>query len=154
DTLPPSLYDLSRDIGENIDLARARPDEVAVLQSLYNQWQLIALPAGWQKDSDNQILPLVMAGDWNGYNINDTSAPWSFAEILGPHPVGTPDAYNWLTSTIHVSSFSGDTTPGTHLFNIVAAGNLMTQWGGTTIKIDDVTQATSYSLNTLAPPNT
>ena len=154
DTLPPALYDLSTDIGETTNLASTEPDEVATLQSLYNQWQLIAVPALWQKDSDNHLLPLVLAGDWNGYNINDTSSPWSFSEIYCPDPVGTPDAYNWLTSTIHVSSAGGDTTPGVHSFNIVAAHNLMTQWGGTTINIDNITQVSAVNSSKLGPPNT
>ena len=94
-----------------------------------------------------------MAGDWNGYNINDPNLPWVFSEITAPDAIGTPDAYNWLTSIIHVSKNSGDTTPGTHLFNIVAKGDLKTQWGGTTINIDDITEVTSYSSSTLAPPN-
>jgi arylsulfatase A-like enzyme len=153
DTLPPALFDLSQDIGEMTNLADEKPDLVASLSNLHKQWELIALPALWQKDSDNQLLPLVLAGDWNDFNINDTNFPWVFSHTPSPNRIGTPDAYNWLTSTIHVSSSGGDTTPGTHLFNIVADGNFKTQWGGTTINIDGITQVTSYSLNELAPPN-
>jgi len=84
DTLPPALYDLSKDIGETTDLANLRPNDVATLQDFYNHWELNAVPTLWQKDSDNQMLPLVMAGDWNGYNINDTHYPWAFSEITAP----------------------------------------------------------------------
>jgi len=153
DTLPPALYDLSKDIGETTDLANLRPNDVATLQDFYNHWELNAVPTLWQKDSDNQMLPLVMAGDWNGYNINDTHYPWAFSEITAPDTTGTPDAYNWFTSTIHVSTDGGDTTPGTHLFNIVAKGNFKTQWGTTTIDVDNITELPRYSSTTLGPPS-
>jgi hypothetical protein len=154
DTQSPALYDLSSDIGEAHDLANTQPDQVNSLQNLFKQWELLAVPALWQKDSDNYLLPLVMAGDWNGYNIYDTSAPWSFGEIWCPDPVGTPDAYNWLTSTIHVSSNGGNTTPGVHSFSDVGAYNLATQWGGATIKIDDITEIPTVGSTQLGPMNT
>lgn len=153
DTLPPALYDLDIDIGETTDLANLRPNDVVALQDFYNHWELNAIPALWQKDSDNQLLPLVLAGDWNGYNIYDSHLPWVFSKITAPDASGTPDAYNWLTSTIHVLRDGGDTTPGTHLFNIVANGNLKTQWGTTTINVDNITELERYSSTTLGPPS-
>ena len=154
DTQPPALYDLSTDIGETTDLSQQQPDQVAALQRLYNQWQLIAVPALWQKDSDNRFLPLVLPGDWNGFNIGDDGPPWSFSRITAPDPVGTPDAYNWLTTTIHVATTGGDTTPGTHQFVIVGHESYATQWGGATIEIDGVTEIRSFSGTQLGPTNT
>ena len=86
DTQPPALYDLSTDIGETTDLSLQQPAQVAALQTLYNQWQRIAVPALWQKDSDKRLLPLVLAGDWNGFNITDHGPPWSFTRITAPDP--------------------------------------------------------------------
>jgi hypothetical protein len=34
----PRLYNLARDVGEKEDLAAARPEKVAELQSLWNSW--------------------------------------------------------------------------------------------------------------------
>jgi hypothetical protein len=154
DTQPPALYDLSTDIGETADLSLQQPDQVAALQALYNQWQRIAVPALWQKDSDQLFLPLVLAGDWNGFNIRELVPPWSFTIITAPDPVGTPDAYNWLTTTIHVATSGGDTTPGTHQFVLVGRESYAMQWGGATIGIDGVTQIPSFSGTQLGPTNT
>jgi hypothetical protein len=154
DTQPPALYDLSTDIGETTDLSLQQPDQVTALQTLYNQWQRIAVPTLWQTDSDEGLLPLVLAGDWNGFNIEDDVSPWRFTEITAPDPVGTPDAYNWLTTTIHVATNGGDTTPGTHQFVLVGDENYATQWSGATIGIDGVTQIPSFSGTQLGPTNT
>ncbi len=78
DTQPPALYDLSTDIGETTDLSQQQPDQVAALQTLYNQWQNIAVPALWQRHLDASLLPLVLAGDWNGFNIQDLGATLDF----------------------------------------------------------------------------
>ena len=154
DTQPPALYDLSTDIGETTDLSQQQPDQVAALQTLYDQWQNIAVPTLWQRNLDTALLPLVLAGDWNGFNIRDLVLPWSFTRIWAPDPVGTPDGYNWLTTTIHVATSGGDTTPGTHQFVLVGNENYATQWGGVTIGIDGVTQIPSSSGNQLGPTNT
>src|SRR5206468_12861857 len=132
-------YDHSTDIGEATDLYLQQPEHVAALQTLYNQWELIAVTALWQRDSDGQLLPLVLAGDWSGYNIRDNGPPWTFTKITAPDPVGTPDNYNWLTTTIHVATSGGDTTPGTHYFVLVGVETYATQWGGATIGIDGIT---------------
>ena len=154
DTQPPALYDLSTDIGETTDLSQQQPDQVAALQTLYNQWQNIAVPALWQRHLDASLLPLVLAGDWNGFDKQDHGPPWTFTLITAPDPVGTPDAYNWLTTTIHVATSGGDTTPGTHQFVLVGHENYATQWGGVTIGIDGVTQIPSFSGTQLGPRNT
>jgi arylsulfatase A-like enzyme len=154
DTQPPALYDLATDIGETTDLSLQEPDQVAALQTLYNQWQRIAVPALWQKDSDNRLSPLVLAGDWNGFDIGDDNPPWRFTRITAPDPVGTPDAYNWLTTTIYVARNGGDTTPGTHYFVLVGQESYATQWGGARIGIDRVTQVRSFSGTHLGPTNT
>jgi hypothetical protein len=154
DTQPPALYDLSTDIGETTDLSLQQPAQVAALQTLYNQWQLIAVPAFWQRHLDALLLPLVLAGDWNGYDKQQHGPPWTFTLITAPDPVGTPDAYNWLTTTIHVATSGGDTTPGTHQFVLVGHEIYATQWGGATIGIDEVTQIPSFSGTQLGPTNT
>ena len=154
DSQPPVLYDLSTDIGETTDLSQQQPDQVAALETLYNQWQRIAVPALWQRNSDAGLLPLVLAGDWNGFNIGDDVPPWRFTKITAPDPVGTPDAYNWLTTTIHVATSGGDTTPGIHQFVLVGHESYATQWGGETIEIDGVTQIPSFSGIHLGPTNT
>jgi len=112
------------------------------------------VPALWQTSSDFLLLPLVLAGDWNGFNIGDDGPPWTFTRITAPDPVGTPDAYNWLTTTIHVATNGGDTTAGTHQFVLVGDRNYATQWGGATIGIDEVTQIPSFSGTQLGPTNT
>src|SRR5262249_36614614 len=154
DTQPPALYDLSTDIGETTDLSLQQPNQVAALQTLYNQWQRIAVPVLWQRNLDGLLLPLVLAGDWNGFNIADDGPPWTFTRITAPDPVGTPDGYNWLTTTIHVATSGGDTTPGTHQFVLVGNETYSTQWGGTTIDIDGVTQIPSTSGTQRGPTNT
>ncbi len=88
-------------------------------------------------------------------SIYKTSVPpWTFTRIRAPDPVGTPDGYNWLTTTIHVATSGGDTTPGTHQFVLVGHENYATQWGGVTIGIDGVTQIPSSSGTQLGPTNT
>ena len=39
-------------IGETTDLSQQQPAQVAALQTLYNQWQRIAVPATWQESLD------------------------------------------------------------------------------------------------------
>jgi arylsulfatase A-like enzyme len=46
-TAAPALFDLSRDIGEQTDLATQRPDEVRRLQRLYEDWKRDFPPAKW-----------------------------------------------------------------------------------------------------------
>lgn len=151
---PPALYDLNKDIGETNDLAAKRPRQVSSLGDLYAQWELNAIPPIWQKDADTAFLPVVLAGDWNGFNIHDKNPPWSLTKVEAPDPHGAPDGFNWLINTIHVQTSGGDTTPGTHSFTIVGAGGYSMQWVGTTIKIDDVTAIPSYSGSSLGPSNT
>jgi hypothetical protein len=79
--------------------------------------------------------------------------PWSFTRITAPDPIGTPDNYDWLRTTIHVATTGGDTTPGTHQFVLVSHESYATQWGGATIAIDGVTQVPSFSSTQLGPAN-
>ncbi len=152
ETAPPALYNLVTDIGETKDLAAKKPTEVATLQNLYGQWKQNAVNDIFEKDSD--IRQLVIAGDWNAFNIEDTTAPWNLKDIFAPDPIGTPDSYNWWTATIHVATTGGDTTPGTHSFATVADHDYSTQWGGATIAIDSVTNMPSQSASGLGPLNT
>jgi arylsulfatase A-like enzyme len=154
DTLPPALYNLTADIGETQDLAAVQPDDVASLTQLFAQWTLNTIPPIWQDNTDLVLLPLVLAGDWNGFNKDDTNRPWLMTAVTAPDIQGTPDAYNWYTTTIHVATSGGDTTPGTHSFVLVGANKYGEQWGGVTINIDDTTDLPFFSGHGLGPTNT
>jgi len=64
-------------------------------------------------------LALVLAGNWNGFNKDDLNAPLNLTRVTAPDLQETPDAYNWLTTTIHVATIGGDTTPGTPQVRVV-----------------------------------
>jgi arylsulfatase A-like enzyme len=161
DDQPPALYNLLSDIGETQDLAAIQPADVSSLTSLYAQWTLDTIPPVWQNksdpeksDADKNFSPLVLAGDWNGFNKDDSNPPWSLTTITAPDLQGTPDAFNWFTNTIHVATTGGDTTPGEHSFALVGAGSYSKQWGGVTINIDDATTIPFFEGSTLGPTNT
>jgi arylsulfatase A-like enzyme len=154
DQQPPALYNLPSDIGETQDLAASRPDDVSSLRQLYAQWSLDTVPPIFHKNNDRDFLPLVLAGDWNGFKKGDPNSPWSLTEIEAPDLQGTPDAFNWLTNTIHVATKGGDTTPGEHSFSLIGAGSYSTQWGGAMINIDDATTVPFFAGSDLAPTNT
>jgi len=150
---PASLYNLQTDIGETQNLAGAQPGEVSTLKSLYNQWNSETIPPLWLNNNDVNILPLVLAGDWNGYNKGDTTFPWRLTRITAPGAQGTPDAFNWFTNTIHVGTTGGDTTPGLHSFALVGGNSYSKQWGGVTINVDGTTSVPFFSGSVLAPTN-
>jgi arylsulfatase A-like enzyme len=150
---PPALYDLPSDIGETQDLAPTQPEDVDSLQRLYTRWTLDTVPPSWQKPSRFSGVPLVLAGDWNGFNIDDSSPPWMLTRISAPGVDGTPDGFNWFTSMVHVSATGGDTTPGEHSFVLVGAGSYSKQWGGVTINVDDATTIPFFSGSGLGPTN-
>ena len=151
---PPALYNLSADIGEANDLAATRPKDVDSLTQLYNQWstELIS-PLWWQLDPDFDIRPLVLAGDWNGFNIDDSTPPWQLTWISAPAVEGTPDSVEWYENTIHVAATGGDTTPGMHSFVVAGANSYSNQWGGVTINIDATTSIPFFSGSGLGPTN-
>jgi arylsulfatase A-like enzyme len=151
---PPALYDLSNDIGESQDLALTRPGDVDFLQQLYAQWNTQTISAIWRGETA-RLQPLVLAGDWNGFNISDSHLPWLLTRISSPAVwgTGTPDAYNWFTNTIHVAATGGDTTPVLHSFALVAGGKYSTQWGGVTINIDGTTSVPFFAGIGLGPTN-
>jgi len=95
-----------------------------------------------------------LAGDWNGFNKDDSNPPWRLTEITAPDLQGTPDAFNWFTNTIHVATTGGDTTPGEHSFAVVVGGSWEKQWGSATINIDDVTTIPFFRGSGLGPTNT
>lgn len=136
DDQPPALYNLPADIGETQDLAATQRADVSALTQLYAQWTLNTIPPIWQDNTDAGVLPLVVAGDWNGFNKGDTKVPWRLTAITAPDLQGTPDAYNWFTTTIHVATTGGDTTPGTLAFAFVGTGSYRVQCGGVAINID------------------
>lgn len=154
DALPPALYNLARDLGESQDLSSSNPVKVASLQSLYDHWQADTVSPIWRKDTDEQLLPVVLAGDWNGFNKDDVNPPWNVTRITAPDPLGTPDGYNWLTTTIHVASSGGDTSPGDHSFNIISQGDYRTQWGQASVNIDGLTVIPFSPGPGFATPNT
>jgi len=151
---PPALYDLSNDIAEATDLAATHPKDVDSLTGLYDQWstELIS-PLWWQLDPDFDIRPLVLAGDWNGFNINDPTPPWQLTWISAPALNGTPDSVEWYENTVHVAATGGDTTPGMHSFVVVGANSYSNQWGGVTINIDATTSIPFFSGSGLGPTN-
>jgi arylsulfatase A-like enzyme len=150
---PASLYNLQTDIGETQNLAGARSGDVDTLKSLYNQWNSETIPPLWLDNVDPKILPLVLTGDWNGYNQGDTTFPWRLTRITAPGVEGTPDAFNWFTNTIHVATTGGDTTPGLHSFALVGGNSYSKQWGGVTINVDGTTSVPFFSGSVLAPTN-
>ena len=154
DDQPPALYNLPNDIGETQDLAAIQPADVDSLTQLYAQWNSETVPPLWQINSDPKLIPLVLAGDWNGFNINDSNPPWNLTRVTAPDLQGTPDAFNWFTNTIHVATTGGDTTPGEHSFALVGAGSYSKQWGGVVINIDDATTIPFFSGSALGPTNT
>jgi arylsulfatase A-like enzyme len=154
DDLPPALYNLSDDIGETQDLAAVQPDDVTSLTQLFAQWTLNTIPPIWQDNTDMELLPLVLAGDWNAFNKGDPNVPWNMTSVTAPDLQGTPDAYNWYTTTIHVASSGGDTTPGNHSFALIGTNSYSEQWGGVTINIDGTTDLPFFSGNNLGPTNT
>ena len=149
-----TLYDLSNDIGETQDLATAQPADVDSLLQLYALWTQNTIPPCWQDNSDSNIVPLVLAGDWNGFQKGDANSPWRLTRVVAPDPQGTPDGYNWFTSTIHVATTGGDTTPGTHSFTLVGNNKYSKQWGGVTIGVDSTTDIPFFSGTSLGPTNT
>jgi len=151
-TPPAKLYNLLSDIGETQDLSLTQPDDVASLQQLYDQWNTETVYPLWQ---ENYAFPsaLVLAGDWNGFNKNDSNPPWSLTRISAPGVEGTPDSYSWFINTVHVAATGGDTTPGTHSFALIAAHTYSEQWGGVTINIDGTTTLLFTGGNILGPTN-
>jgi arylsulfatase A-like enzyme len=152
---PPALYDLSNDIGESQDLALTRPGDVDTLQQLYAQWNTQTISTLFRTQFASALQPLVLAGDWNGFNISDSHLPWLLTRITAPATLGSgaPDAYNWFTNTIHVAATGGDTTPGLHSFALVAGEKYSTQWGGVTINIDGTTSVPFFAGSGLGPTN-
>ena len=152
--LPPALYNLSNDIGEANDLAATRPRDVDSLQKLFDQWSTGLISPLWlQEIPDYVINPLVLAGDWNGFQIDDPTPPWQLTWISAPAVDGTPDSVQWYKNTIHVAATGGDTTPGTHSFVVVGAASYSKQWGGKTININADTSVPFYSGSGLGPTN-
>ena len=91
---PPALYNLSTDIGEANDLATTRPKDVDSLTAscIINGVPELISPLWWQGDPAFDIRPLVLAGDWNGFNIDDSTPPWQLTWISAPAVEGTPDS--------------------------------------------------------------
>ena len=85
---PPALYDLANDIREAQDLALTRPADVDSLQQLYAQWNTQTISAIWRTEFASTLQPLVLAGDWNAFNISDSHLPWFQTRITAPATPG------------------------------------------------------------------
>ena len=149
---PPELYNLSNDLGETRNLALSQPGDAVSLKNLYDQWNTALIAPLWQSPSWAPD-PIVLAGDWNAFNKDDSTSPWKLTQITAPGIQGTPDGFDWFTSTIHVAATGGDTTPGMHSFVLLANGSYSNQWGGVTINIDDTTSVPFFSGVVLGPTN-
>jgi arylsulfatase A-like enzyme len=147
---PLRLFNLSTDISESQNLAQIQPGDLASLDQLYGQWNADMIAPLWQVNGTPRRI--VLAGDWNGFNKDDLSPPWSLTRIIAPGAQGTPDGLDWFTNTIHVAATSGDTTPGLHSF-VIVGGSYSNQWGGATINIDATTSVPWFSGNVLGPTN-
>ncbi len=150
---PPALYNLQTDIGEKQDLALARPADVATLKSLYDQWNSQTIPPLWVDNTDVNIMPLVLAGDWNAYNKNDAATPWRLTRITAPDVEGTPDGFNYFATTIRVAATGGNTTPGSHSFTFVGGNTYSKQWTGAAMKVDGTTSVPFFAGSALGSPN-
>jgi arylsulfatase A-like enzyme len=146
-----SLFNLSTDIGESQNLAQIQPGDVASLNQLYGQWNAEMIAPLWQQQ-DTVLNRMVLAGDWNGFNKDDSAFPWRLTKITARGAQGTPDGFDWFRNTIHVAATGGDTTPGTHSF-VLLGGNYSTQWGGATINIDATTSIPFFQGTRLGPTN-
>src|SRR6266513_1579516 len=149
----PELYNLPNDIHEDHDLSATQPADVAALKNLYDQWNTELIAPLWKGHSNWPVGSLILAGDWNSNNINDSTHPWNLTRVNAPGAQGTPDGWDWFTNTIHVAATGGDTTPGTHSF-VLTAGDYADQWGGVTVNIDDATVIPFFSGSALGPTNT
>jgi hypothetical protein len=147
---PLELYNLVSDIGEGQNLATTQPGDVDALKRLYDRWSIDLIAPMWQQPSPP--ISMVLAGDWNGFNISDSRSPWKLTKITAPGVQGTPNAFDWFINTIHVASTGGDTTPGVHSFALVG-GSYSTQWGGATINTDATTTVPFFSGSVLGPTN-
>jgi arylsulfatase A-like enzyme len=150
---PPALYNLQADIGETQDLALAQPADVATLKSLYNQWNSQTIPPLWVDNTDLNIMPLVLAGDWNAYTKNDAATPWRLTRITAPGVEGTPDGFNYFGNTIRVAASGGNTTAGVHSFTFVGGNTYSKQWTGATINVDGTTSVPFFSGKAFGSPN-
>src|SRR5207248_2248096 len=150
------LFNLANDIGETIDLSKTQPNDLASLQQSWNQWNAQMIEPLWTVGNGWNPSPLVLAGDWNGFNITNVASHWQFTQISSPAAQGSPDGFaSWYTTTIHAASDgTGDTTPGMHSFELVANQSYSNQWGGVTINIDDFTVLPSFSGTLLGPTST
>lgn len=133
-------------------MSSSQSADVASLKTLYDQWNAQTVPPSWP---GNSKLPssVVLAGDWNGFNKGDPTAPWKLTRITAPATTGTPDAFNWHKNTVHVAANGGDTAPGVHSFVVVGDNSYSNQWGGVTIKIDSTSSLPFYSGNAFGPTN-
>jgi arylsulfatase A-like enzyme len=149
---PPALYNLVNDIGETQDLTATRPGRVDSLKKLYDQWNADLIPPLWQNATDFPNS-LVLAGDWNAFNKDESTRPWKLTRITAPGIQGTPDGYSWFINTVHVAAAGGDTTPGVHSFAVVGSKSYSKQWGGVKINIDATTTIPFFSGSALGPTN-
>ena len=61
--LPWQLYDLSADLGEEIDLAAKMPEKTAALAATYRSWLSEMPPARWPDPGKGNMVPLPSGKD-------------------------------------------------------------------------------------------
>ena len=147
----PQLYNLDNDIGETQDLSLTRDADLQALDTLYSQWETQLIAPLWAPPNIWQPFPLVLVGDWNGYNKN-AAAPWALTTIRPVDGKPTPDGYTWFITTIHAAT-TGDASPGLHSFAVMANNSYSHQWGGVTINMDGTTILPSFSGTRVGPTN-
>ena len=147
----PQLYDLRNDVGETQDLSLSRPADVQSLKTLYSQWEAQLIAPLWVPN-DWRPSPIVLVGDWNGFN-KDAAAPWALTTLTPLDGKPLPDGYNWFKTTVKAAASGGNTIPGMHSFAVTANRTYSNQWGGVTINVDGITTIPSYSGTSLGPTN-
>jgi len=148
----PQLYNLDSDIGETQDLSVSRPADLQALKALYNGWETQLIAPLWALPNVWQPSPIVLVGDWNGYN-KYAASPWALTRIRPLDGKPTPDGYTWFVTTVHAATTGGDTTPGLHSFAVMANNSYSRQWGGVTINVDGTTTLPSSSGTSLGSTN-
>ena len=148
----PQLYNLDNDIGETQDLSLSRRADAQSLKTLYGDWERELIAPLWAPPNDWHPSPIVLVGDWNGFN-KDAAAPWALTTLTPVDGKPGPDGYDWFLTTIHAATSGGNTTPGVHSFAVMAKQNYSQQWGGVTINVDGTTIIPSTGGSSLGPTN-
>src|SRR4029077_20186962 len=91
------LFNLVNDIGETTDLSKTQSSDLTSLQQSWNQWNAQMIEPLWTAGNGWSPNQLVLAGDWNGFNITNAASPWALTRISAPGAQGSPDGFDWYT---------------------------------------------------------